>query len=54
MTFKNVYGDPRFADAYARLQFPGTYSLAYRDLPALLAKHVTGKAALDFGCGADG
>ncbi len=52
MTFKNAYGDPRFADAYARLQFPGTYYLAYRDLPDLLARHVTGRAALDFGCGA--
>jgi len=52
MTFKNAYADQRFADAYSRLQFPGTYYLAYRDLPDLLARHVTGKAALDFGCGA--
>jgi SAM-dependent methyltransferase len=47
----NCYEDGRRADAYARLEFPGTYSLAYRDLPALIAEHVHGKRALDFGCG---
>jgi len=52
MTFKNAYEDARFADAYSRLQFPGTYHLAYRDLPAIVAAHVTGRRALDFGCGA--
>jgi SAM-dependent methyltransferase len=40
------------ADAYARLQFPGTYYLAFRDLPAIIREHVTGTTALDFGCGA--
>ena len=49
--FHNVYDDRRRADAYAQLGFPGTYSLAFRDLPQLLAAHVTGKRALDFGCG---
>ena len=50
--FRNVYEDAQRARAYADLEFPGTYYLAFRDIPALLAKHVTGKAALDFGCGA--
>ena len=49
--FHNVYDDRRRADAYAQLGFPGTYALAFRDLPQLLAAHVTGKRALDFGCG---
>ena len=48
----NVYEDSRRAEAYARLEFPGTYFLAYRDLPAILADHVRGRRALDFGCGA--
>ena len=51
MTFFNVYDDPRRAEAYARLEFPATYYLAYRDLPAILAEHATGSVALDFGCG---
>jgi SAM-dependent methyltransferase len=51
-TFSNVYDDSRRAEAYATLDFPGTYYLAFRDLPAIIAKHVTGWAALDFGCGA--
>jgi SAM-dependent methyltransferase len=50
--FSNVYDDQARADAYAKLEFPGTYYLAYRDLPAIIAKHVVGRAALDFGCGA--
>ncbi|MBZ5490434.1 MAG: class I SAM-dependent methyltransferase [Acidobacteriia bacterium] len=52
MSFSNVYDDTRRAEAYARLEFPGTYYLAYRDLPAIIAEHVTGRKALDFGCGA--
>jgi len=51
MDFRNAYGDETRADAYARLQFPGTYYLAYRDLPALIAMYATGTRALDFGCG---
>lgn len=51
MTFSNVYADGQRAESYARFEFPGTYYLAYRDLPAILAEHVHGKAALDFGCG---
>lgn len=53
MTFQNVYADSRRADAYSRLEFPGTYYLAFRDLPKIIAEHVTaGRGALDFGCGA--
>ena len=49
--FSNVYEDAQRAEAYARLEFPGTYYLAYRDLPAIISRHVTGSKALDFGCG---
>ncbi|KRQ92927.1 hypothetical protein CQ12_30390 [Bradyrhizobium jicamae] len=52
MSFSNVYDDAARAEAYARLKFPGTYYLAYRDLPTIIAAHVKGSAALDFGCGA--
>ena len=52
MSFLNVYNDARRADAYATLEFPGTYWLAFRDLPEIIARHVTGPVALDFGCGA--
>ena len=60
----NQYGDDERAGAYATLDFPGTYHLAFRDLPALLAEHAPGpsagarsrpdtaRRALDFGCGA--
>src|SRR5206468_7402854 len=51
-TFGNVYEDEGRARAYATLEFPGTYYLAFRDLPAIFAEHVGGPAALDFGCGA--
>ena len=49
--FSNVYDDADRARAYAELEFPGTYYLAFRDLPVLLRKHVRGTRALDFGCG---
>lgn len=49
--FHNVYDDKARAEAYARLEFPGTYYLAYRDLPAIIGEHVQGTRALDFGCG---
>ncbi|MBU0639536.1 MAG: class I SAM-dependent methyltransferase [Planctomycetes bacterium] len=52
MDFKNSYEDDSYAAAYARLEFPGTYYLAFRDLPEILATHVAGAKALDFGCGA--
>ena len=50
--FSNVYDDAARAEAYASLDFPGTYYLAFRDLPALIDGHVAGRRALDFGCGA--
>ena len=50
--FSNVYDDDARAIAYASLQYPGTYFLAYRDLPGIIADHVSGREALDFGCGA--
>lgn len=49
---RNAYDDIDRAEAYARLGFEGTYYIAFRDLPALFARHVTGRRALDFGCGA--
>jgi len=50
--FENVYADRQRARAYADLAFPGSYYLAFRDLPQLFEQHVTGARALDFGCGA--
>lgn len=47
----NTYDDARRAEAYAMLEFPGTYYLAFRDLPAIIAANVGGSRALDFGCG---
>jgi len=49
--FGNVYEDEGRARAYATLQFPGTYYLAYRDLPSLVRHYGCGTRALDFGCG---
>jgi len=49
--FSNVYDDNQRAESYAKLEFPGTYYLAYRDLPRIIADHVKGNKALDFGCG---
>jgi SAM-dependent methyltransferase len=51
MQFDNVYEDQQRADSYAKLEFPGTYYLAYRDLPAIIAKYTKGQTAIDFGCG---
>ena len=41
--FLNCYEDQKRAEAYAKLEFSGTYYLAYRDLPAIFAEHVKGK-----------
>jgi SAM-dependent methyltransferase len=49
--FANVYEDTARAEAYAGLEYPGTYFLAFRDLPAIFHEHVRGHEALDFGCG---
>lgn len=50
--FENVYADEERARSYAGLEYPGTYWLAFRDIPGLLDRHVRGTRALDFGCGA--
>jgi len=49
--FANVYGDAERAAAYAKLEFPGTYYLAYRDLPEIISGCAKGGRGLDFGCG---
>ena len=51
MGFVNVYEDTKRAAAYSKLEFPGTYYLAYRDLPKIILEHVKGRKAIDFGCG---
>ncbi|WP_306591626.1 class I SAM-dependent methyltransferase [Geothrix sp. 21YS21S-4] len=50
MAFANAYDDETRAASYAELAFPGTYHLAFRDLPGLLG--MPNGRALDFGCGA--
>jgi ubiquinone/menaquinone biosynthesis C-methylase UbiE len=50
--FSNSYEDAKRAEAYSKLEFPGTYYLAYRDLPEIIFEHVKGRKAIDFGCGA--
>jgi SAM-dependent methyltransferase len=50
--FSNVYADRQRAESYAKLEFPGTYYLAFRDLPAIIGSVASGATALDFGCGA--
>jgi len=53
MSFVNAYANERRAASYARLTFPGTYYLAFRDLPEIIdSQRLTGRRALDFGCGA--
>lgn len=49
--FNNVYCDQARAEAYSQLELPNTYYLAYRDLPEIIANNVTGRNAIDFGCG---
>lgn len=39
------------ADHYRHVGIEGTNLLAYRDLPRLIEKYVSGKTAIDFGCG---
>ena len=51
MAFENVYDDETRASAYSTLDFPGTYYLAFRDLPEIISTHTQGRTALDFGCG---
>lgn len=51
MNFENSWGNQTRAMSYSKLEFPNTYYLAYRDLPEIISKHVTGNRAIDFGCG---
>ncbi len=51
MEFENSWGNPLRSSCYSKLEFPNTYHLAYRDLPAIIAKHIQGTKAIDFGCG---
>lgn len=51
MQFNNVYEDKFRADSYAQLEFPGTYHLAYRDIPKIIFEFVEKGKAIDFGCG---
>lgn len=49
--FENSWGNQTRAESYSKLEFPNTYYLAYRDIPKIISSHVTGKEAVDFGCG---
>lgn len=49
--FQNSYEDSQLADAYSKLEFPGTYYLAFRDLPNIISQCAKGNKAVDFGCG---
>ena len=51
MDFRNVYNEAGYAAAYAALDWTGTYLLVRRDLPGILERHISGRRALDFGCG---
>lgn len=50
-SFENSWGNQLRAESYAKLEFPNTYYLAYRDIPKIISTHVTGDSAVDFGCG---
>ena len=47
----NPYIESDIAEYYSHLDYGGTYGLAVRDLPDIVARHVTGTRALDFACG---
>jgi len=51
MGFENSWGNQTRAQSYSKLEFPNTYYLAYRDLPQIIERHITGRKAVDFGCG---
>lgn len=55
MTFVNVYEDKYRAESYSRLEYPGTYYLAFRDIKKIIENYLPlydNLTALDFGCGA--
>ena len=45
------YDDVELADYYSSLDYRGTFGLAVRDLPEIIARQATGSTALDFACG---
>ena len=47
----NPYCDTDLADYYSGLDYIGTFQLAVRDLPDIIARQVEGSTALDFACG---
>ncbi len=49
--FENSWENHARALSYAKLEFPNTYYLAYRDLPEIIYRHIPGNKAVDFGCG---
>lgn len=51
MNYINSWDNDTRSASYAKLEFPNTYHLAYRDLPEIAKKHAKGFKALDFGCG---
>ncbi|MFI5385440.1 MAG: class I SAM-dependent methyltransferase [Fimbriimonadales bacterium] len=51
MDFTNVYEDRERAEAYSKLEYPGTYYLAFRDIPEIIRRNVRPGRAVDFGCG---
>ncbi len=51
MEFANVYEDRERAESYSKLDYPGTYYLAFRDIPEIVRRNVEPGRALDFGCG---
>jgi SAM-dependent methyltransferase len=52
MSFINTYADESYSASYSKIEFPGCYYLAYRDLPEIIRKHARTGSAVDFGCGA--
>ncbi len=51
MNYINSWDNDTRSASYAKLEFPNTYHLAYRDLPEIIMKHARGTKVLDFGCG---
>lgn len=51
MNLNNSYEDKNLAESYSTMEFKNTYYVAYRDLPKIIKKYVSGKNAIDFGCG---
>lgn len=51
MNYINSWDNDVRSASYAKLEFPNTYYLAYRDLPEIIRNHSSGFRALDFGCG---